>query len=73
MQAMLISGEKGCRLLQMPSRNAFAVFRDQQGASVAGAECMQHGVVRCEVRAIGRAVWVVTGSFLFLWSDTGNH
>lgn len=44
----------GC--FRCPSRSAFAVFRDQQGASVAGAERMKQRVVRCEVRAQGRGL-----------------
>lgn len=57
MQAMPMSGGRGVQAASDAlSRSAFAVFRDQQGASVAGAERMKQRVVRCEVRAQGRGL-----------------
>lgn len=50
----------------------FAVFRDQQGASVAGADCVKQRVVRCEGRAVGRGLVGRQGIFAVSPSDTGT-
>lgn len=46
--------------VQMPwGRNVFAVFKDNKGASVAGAQCMRPKIIRREMKLImrGQITW----------------